>query len=196
MKIKYKKSAILTFDNGKEVHCQWLGKGMFCQAWQNKNDVYLIVDSVNDPSKEILCSIYKEEGKVKHLPGCQRIDTYGDKYVYLMPYYRNITAKDKEAWKQYRELKNFRESISSFAHKCQHDVNLEVLKFIPKSPIRNALELLLNWSTNYGDQIGWEFSPRNLGVDSRGNLILRDVMFDCEKIEKIWKEREKRRRRF
>ena len=51
--------------------------------------------------------------------------------------------------------------------------------------ITEALELLISYGSNYGSSISFEFAPRNLATDKRGNLILLDALFDRETAEKI-----------
>jgi hypothetical protein len=114
-----------------------------------------------------------------------------------MPYYANITAKDKEAWRIYKTLKKIANEVFNALRKkhgikfslaylgCDHRQLIvdRAHRRVPRS-VTNALQKLINGGGNYGCGITFEFAPRNIGVDKKGKIIFRDILFDADKIEK------------
>lgn len=112
-RIKHIRQASLTNDDGRETPVSYLGKGMFCEAWQNGTGVYLIVREVKgqmDYSKEILSQYLQHEDN-PHIPQCQQLGGFGsgEAYIYKMPFYEKLTAKHITAWADYRELSKIRQ---------------------------------------------------------------------------------------
>lgn len=189
--------------DGTTLRAEYLGKGRYATAWQVAGPtgrVYLFVKEGTCYMKEALLPMWVGEGSQRspHLPevkkhedACVRGQWYD---VYSMPYYRTLTAKDGEAWKQYRELlranEQARKEILRSSWPCKllsregHTVNWRTIELadVPE-PLKEGLEDLTNAIASFGCGCTLEFAPRNLGVDAEGRLILRDVAFDAEKIE-------------
>lgn len=177
---------------GNPLLVEYLGKGHYCTAWRHKNNVFLFVKG--DYLKEPLLSL---QG-MKHIPKLEQLESSNDALIYKTLFYPNITAKDKKAWGHYKSLsealENARKQIQE-KHGWQrlqsygHEINNFVAEQFSGS-LGTALKELVYEACNYGSGVTFEFAPRNLGVDSKGNLVLRDVLFDAEK---IFEEREKMR---
>lgn len=159
-----------------------IGKGMFSIAYRDTSNktrarkVYIVSD---DPAKEciaLFCNTRK-----KHIPSIKRLECEKEgKAIYEMPYYFPIRASlHPVAWKQYRELEHIFDVEWSLVSK--HDYGFRVMKAVNKSKtlpkaLKEAVVNMIENMYNYTDKMFLEISPRNIKVDSRGNLILLDIM--------------------
>ena len=55
---------------------------------------------------------------------------------------------------------------------------------MPCAAMVRALELLRDNAANYGADWTFEFSPRNLATTPKGQLVLLDVVFSLEAVER------------
>lgn len=205
MKLKPIRAAILTLNNGTEAHVERIGKGRYSTAWKNGSAVYVQTHE-KDYGKELLCQI---TGKA-HLPVIEHIGTEGIYNWYKMPLYQKLTAKQKEAWLDYRHLQGLqKESFSEeraavgwrgdinpasvndrFLDKVRQDVHLV------NSHYDAAIESLVEWCSNYGET--WlieELQARNCAVDANGELILLDPVFDLAEVRADQKRKSERAQR-
>ena len=53
----------------------------------------------------------------------------------------------------------------------------------------DAVRGLHEMSKNYGDQYDFEFSPRNVATDDQGKLVLLDVLFNRDNVDRVMKAR-------
>ena len=178
-----------------------LGKGMFTKAYvttqQRKPTVYLVTeDQVYD--KEILREISRNTSS-KHLPRVEEVGYTHNATVYRMPLYHSPLRKGEspQAWAQYQVLRQCWKEADELVygrsrwnrniwdgHKLINAV-VECARHrkLPRGLVR-ALKLLQDTSGNYGSTYSFEFSPRNLATDDKGNLILLDVLFNQENVMK------------
>ncbi len=188
--------------DGERFAAEYLGRGAFATAYKRRDGrVFLFVRDGTDYSKECLAGCDSNP----HLPEVKRHDeTYiRGRYfqVYSMPYYRKLTAADGEAWAHYRALAAAREvavprytyerPLSSWGLYLIQDVLDATRGEVPESLTR-ALQDLMDNAANYGCGMTCEFVRRNLGVGEQGQLVLRDVLFDAER---VWRDRQERLRR-
>ncbi len=93
---------------GEKLPATFLGKGHWSTGYLVDSIVYLFTKG--DYLKEAAMHAIGE-----HLPPVkwyERLERYPENIdVYSMPYYRNITAQDKEAWAILRELKRTAERV-------------------------------------------------------------------------------------
>jgi hypothetical protein len=54
-----------------------------------------------------------------------------------------------------------------------------------------ALEILMSTAANYSNEFTFEFSPRNLATDAKGNLVLLDMLFDRDVLRRLRAQRAK-----
>ena len=182
--------------DGKEYPAIYLGCGRYCRAFLVEETVYCFVRA-EEHMKECV-SMWCDSSP--HIPPIERHDPVNGVYtqVYSMPYYRNIQASDKEAWEILKTLQKAHsravaESPGSI-YLFGADINRKIINLvrtqIPDSVVE-ALENLADAACNYGCGVLMEFGRRNIGVDSEGRIVFRDVLFDAEKLN-----RQKRRRNF
>lgn len=198
--------------DGKKMDATFLGKGHHATAWLVGETVYLFV---GDAMKELLW-IGLDHGNQTdpHLPQIKRHDDdpRTGKQVYSMPYYKPLTAQDKSAWADYKAVKLALEQAQeeirkqygmNFAYRL-HNAEIADRVFVGPPPAGMktwgvsspefifSVQRLSSMMPNYGMGVGFEFAPRNLGVDREGRLILRDVVYDAEK---LYQEYEAKRRK-
>lgn len=183
--------------DGKEIEATYLGKGRHATAYRAGDTVYLFVFDEGEHMKEALALFGPDDSP--HVP---KITTHEEQHargkylkVYSMPFYRNITAKDADAWKILKTLADAAERIIRekymFNEKPLHqwgqyfmnDVIDATRGQIPDS-VTEALQSIADAGANYGMGIAFEFGKRNIGVDDAGNIVFRDIIFDSEKIHK------------
>jgi hypothetical protein len=181
--------------DGKKLDAEFLGQGHYAKAYRVGDDVYLFVTECY--MKEAIEGI---EGP--HIPKVERHDVVSsrsgeDTYVYKMPFFEPLTPKHAAAWAQFRELQRATEEAKEalaeeYGQKGRsfrliydgYAVNDRLIDIaqVPAS-LKTALRDMASNASNYGAGVTFEFAKRNLGVDKSGNLILRDVLFDSEKLE-------------
>ena len=115
-----------------------------------------------------------------------------------MPFYQKLTAKAKVAWAQAKVLQKCLNEASKNSVD-QHD-NIHVVHYgyeimdgvvdcvnsanLPKD-LCNAVSLLRDAATNYGDDYTFEFNRANLAVWHNGDLILLDTLFSMATVRKM-----------
>lgn len=193
--------------DGKAMEATFLGRGRYAKAFQHGETVYLFVKGCY--MKNALTEFAES---MPHLPAIVQHDSEEDRdgavYVFSMPFYRTLTAGDIRAWADYKELKRaneqaykevcggmpgFKDRRSLQTH--GYEVNRRMIDLAQVSDeLKAALSELADAICNYGSGCTFEFAPRNLGVDAEGRLILRDIAFDSEEVERERMEKAKRAR--
>lgn len=174
-----------------------IGKGMFATVYREtigKQRVFSVVDAgVYD--KEIAAMAHENEPRNPHLP---RVTTFGiltdDRRVYEMPFYdvpfrvANASPEARSAFTALRKCIGgiYPTSIDERGYETAGR-KLECIEAagarIP-SKLVDAVRELHDASINYGDEYDFEFSPRNVATDDRGNLVLLDVLFSRENVRR------------
>jgi hypothetical protein len=190
-------------DGSPIIKADFLGRGHFAEAYMAGSYVYLLVNG--DSMKEALCQWCDPR---PHLPeitdlGESVSGSWGktvERKVYRMLWYAKLEkTRHPKAWAQFRALeKLMAEACADIQHKYRDDnrfgfgrYGFETMQLLcrkahaAKLPraLCQALDDLCDAASLYGSGCMFEFSRRNLGVDTRGRLILRDVLFDAEKLE-------------
>ena len=192
----------LVSPDGKEKSVKRVGKGTFATVYQVEGDTKRVVIEVPDDiyDKEILAEVYRQqEGrKNPHLPAIEYAGTTRTGRLYLMDRYKMPLRKaNTKNWKDYQALRacweealrnvQGRHNYRAFMYSGHEILNETVecsKKHKVKKSIRDALGELRDWSANYGSSYTFEISPRNVGTDAKGNLVLVDVLFDMNKLAK------------
>lgn len=154
-----------------------IGKGLFSKVYQ-LNEKEVLIKS-EDLVKECL-ALYIGS---KLFPKCEIID----RGLYKMKYYPKVTSL-KESLKpaQYKLYRELRELSIGYV-KNRHDNYYkwrEQFETVRNKNVREQLTDALDELINYGSDISFEISPRNVAVD-KGNLILLDCFFFQNQAEKI-----------
>jgi hypothetical protein len=163
------------YDKPTTLEVEKLGQGMFTKAYKVLSEVYLLTC---DPMKEIYTIITGT-----HLPVTEKIGYQGEKEVYRSVLYQPLTKEHTAAWGHFRELKRLLgDSRGTYVRYVEED-KIESLS-IPNQ-MKHDLINLFNWALNYDYNSFFEVSPRNLKVDSDGNLILLDVVVSLTTLRQV-----------
>ncbi len=161
---------------------EYLGKGSFSTCFKVDSLVYSFVRTDKDHvdySKEAI-SQWAEENP--HIPEFKNVGDFKNGEVYTSPLYNELTKKNKQAWSQYKLIaslanKNLRYNKKGYNLFINREF-IDSLKDVISDEIFNALHILNDAMSNYGDFYMMEFPKRNLKVNDEGNLILLDVFFN------------------
>jgi hypothetical protein len=175
--------AIVEVD-GVKYPATYIGRGKFSRTFRVGDRV--VYYTKGDCAKEVLAMFGERR---THLPEIIRhndVVVYGKHWrerdrwqVYSSPYYRDVTAKDKEAWRLINLLQRvWIDALNDRFSGTQSYKFFEFLwsrKDVPRS-IVNDLEYIYEVSKNYCDEIYFDLHRKNFGVNEYGTLIFRDVI--------------------
>lgn len=178
-----------------------IGRGMFSTVYR-KNAKTVLIKSV-DPVKECMAlgwfpprsRMFPKTTRVAILYDDQGTALYEQRYY---PKVKSLKAALKPAeWEFYRELRdNVWRSCNVFGNdQFKILVSLQALiKALPSKYARKKAALLgaVDALTNYGPDIRFEISPRNMAAHN-GNLILLDCFFMTEKMKEVRTQQRKMR---
>jgi hypothetical protein len=199
---------VLRLPGRAPIKIKKLGAGAFATAYLTTEVtppvVYVFTpDDVYD--KELLAMARDAEPQNPHLPRVEKVGETRDQTIYAMPLYRTPLRKADSAsgWQDYAILKHCREG--AYAHwdargrtgKRGYRINEETVACAERAGVSpstlEALRILVDTAANYSDDYVFEFSPRNLGTDDAGALVLLDPLYDREKLQ-AKQQRERRKR--
>lgn len=195
---------IITLPDGNTVAVEKLGKGHSTQAYRGVDGwAYLFVKpDARDPAKDVLVDLTARLGEdavlhhpfAVHIPWIEHVGWAGKTLVFREPLYLKL-AKGSSAAKQARALAKL--DVNVGAHKFTVDYKraqvdavaaLATAGKIPQS-VADAVAHMSEFLEDYGDGWVFEFPPRNLAQDADGNLILLDVIFDLDALQKLRREK-------
>lgn len=170
-----------------------IGKGAFSVAMATvepdrktgEHRVFLFAnDDVYD--KEILATAHDDDHRNPHIPHVEKFGSTRDQTVYVMPLYNAPLRKanDPKGWKDYAAVKKCHDKVlRDLGYDAYgYNVNDATVECAREAGVResvvDALETLANSAANYSEHYHFEFAPRNLATDAKGNLILLDVLYD------------------
>jgi len=150
---------------------QLIGQGMFTKAYR-KNKTRVLLKSI-DPIKE--CMSLGGFPPSRLFPIIDRIGTE----LYEMKYYPKVTslkgALDTKDYLMYKELRALSISYQRNPHDSYNAWKTSFSKLKTRR-LKEALLGALDAITNYGSDIGFEISPRNVAVNN-GKLVLLDCFY-------------------
>ena len=175
-----------------------IGRGMFSTVYR-KNAKTVLIKSV-DPVKECMAMgwfpssrMFPKTTRVAILDDDQGTALYEQRYY---PKVKSVKAALKPAeWEFYRELREMQSNINPFLDDYKALDSLQsLIKALPSKYARKKAALLgaIDALTNYGQDIRFEISPRNVAAHN-GNLILLDCFFMAEKAKEVRTQQRKRR---
>ena len=166
-----------------------IGKGLFSNVYSEESLDYVVITK-NDYIKEAMAVEWFPESI--HFPKIEEIEIKGDYYWKMKKY--NKTKKIKgllndHDYKFYTELRKIFKNKPIIKNK--YDSFSVLYKLFSESSLTDdQKELMLNALTacsNYGSDVDFEISPRNIFIDS-GRLILADCFFIISQAEEIRKK--------
>ena len=117
-------------------------------------------------------------------------------YIYLWQKAMSLKAALKPVeWEFYQKLRETQSNINPFLDDYKALDSLQsLIKALPSKYARKKAALLgaIDALTNYGQDIRFEISPRNVAAHN-GNLILLDCFFMAEKAKEVRTQQRKRR---
>jgi hypothetical protein len=197
--------------SGERISVRKIRQGSFSKVYEINNDPYNILVNTKGgiSDKEILSGIYEDELSLSpddrnpHLPQVREIGFAQDGRFYVMKKYKMPLRKgDTEDWSDYLSIKRCWVEAQSLVYNRNsnrkykteyYNLGGEILNEVVNCAIKNnikqslieALESLKNSASAYGGEYGFEISPRNVGSDEYGNLVLVDVIFDMKAMHNI-----------
>lgn len=163
-----------------------IGAGQFAVAYrsdENPDNVYLFVKDTELARECVMQVSRQNEDSNPHLPLMTIVEQAEKTNVYLTRYSDKLTKKKyPQAWEIAKRLRLHKENSRWQTPSNWHILCADIIEkarndsAIPDS-IVEALEHIESWASAYGSDYMFEFPARNLGVDSNGNLVLRDILF-------------------
>ncbi|MNQ98128.1 hypothetical protein D3C85_1138020 [compost metagenome] len=164
----------------KTTGLKLIGKGAFTRCYRLDESTVLLKS--RDPIKE--CMAHGMFPKSPVFPIVECGDECGE---YRMKYYpRGGSLKntlDPDQWEIYKTLRALFDSIGYV--KNPHDRYSKLYTLFQELPdnIRDDMTYALDAVANYGSDIGFEISPRNVATDN-GKLVLLDCFFLVSELKK------------
>ena len=199
----------LVSPDGESKAVKRIGKGTFSSVYALSGDttdkqarefVYVETpETIYD--KEIIAEVYRQQDGPRnpHLPQIEFLGHTANGRLYRMRRYKMPLRKAAtKNWEDYQSLRKcWEEALEEVRRKrgygrqfmySGHEILQATVdcakKRKVKKRLRDALEALKDWSAMYGSAYTFEISPRNVGTDRKGNLVLVDVLFDMEEVAK------------
>lgn len=156
-----------------------IGTGSFSTVYRKGNSSHVLIVST-DPVKECMSMGWFPDSRL--FPKVTRI-SYNDDgtQTFTMKYYDKVTAPKKQlnerSYKLYKALRGL--DITYCKDHLLYDKWVKAFNELPKEfkAAKEALLEAVSALTNYGSDISFEISPRNIAVTKSGNLILLDCFF-------------------
>tara|TARA_R110000772_G_scaffold268686_3_gene397523 strand:+ start:7288 stop:7794 length:507 start_codon:yes stop_codon:yes gene_type:complete len=157
-----------------------IGKGLFSTAYLQENNT-VVLKSV-DPIKE--CMSFGWFPESNFFPKIEHIDFE----LYSMKYYPKVKSLKKSLtpkhWDIYKELRKLDIGIVDNRYNYL-DSWREEFKKVTNKTVKNALIEAVEACANYGSDVRFEISPRNVAVSKTGKLILLDCFFIQSKADQV-----------
>lgn len=155
-----------------------IGSGAFSKVYHEAGSPYVYINST-DPVKECMALGWFPTSRV--FPKIKFSDN--PKYRYKMRYYPRVrslkSSLDTAEWGKYQALRCM--------YKVTRSLSLEdAFKTLPYRGLRNALIDSIDALANYGEDVCFEVSPRNVAAWG-GKLILLDTFFMRSALDKARK---------
>ena len=198
----------------ESIKVQYLGRGAFSKVyWDGKKRVVIVIDedTCGEMTKSMLADLNAREGEQPFIPYVMELGWLpkpkgsGWLRVYESPLYKSPLRKTDslEAWNMSKVLieviklsKNvtFNKNLAKWSLDSRYRTatTMESLDEEPPNDVDasnwkafcETVAYLCRESVNYSSQWLMEASPRNLATDGNGQLILLDIFFDKQALNK------------
>lgn len=172
-----------------------IGKGAFSRVYMSDEIDKNVIILTNDPAKECL-SMNWHDNESGVFPTLERVDCNDDCHVYTQKYYPRVRSLKNnlkpDQWELYKELRN----LSSNTNYCENKYNRyqNLYEAFENADIEETVKYdllsMLDALSNFGPDIVFEISPRNVTVDN-GKLILIDCFFFVSALDEVLKKKRK-----
>lgn len=159
---------------------QLIGKGSFTKAYLNVEDNRVYLDS-NDPIKEVMALGWFPESSLFPKITLEKTGYYSMEYY---PKVRSLKQNlDADQYAIYNLLRTFHCSFTGRNKYDAYQFYYEAFGTIQDEELRETMQEALDACGNFGTDIGFEISPRNVAT-KEGKLILLDCFFNCTHLDK------------
>jgi hypothetical protein len=156
-----------------------IGAGSFSSVYRKGNSDHVLIVST-DPVKECMGLGWFPDSRL--FPKVTRL-SYNDDgtQTFTMKYYDKVTSPklqlNERSYKLYKALRKL--DVTCQDANLLHDKWRKAFNGIPVEfkVAKKALSEAVDALTNYGPDISFEISPRNIAVTKAGNLVLLDCFF-------------------
>ena len=166
-----------------------IGRGAFTKAYLT-DDSKVLLDSVC-PIKECMANGWFPDSDL--FPEIEHLDEYNVGYrTYIMPYYEKVTNPSKQLdpdqhaiYKELREIGHAQINLSICKSTLYFfDFWHKEFNKIKNQDLRDIMKEALDACGNYGTDIMFEISPRNIAV-KKGKLVLLDCFASVRVLKDI-----------
>ena len=160
-----------------------IGTGAFSKVYHNDNEKHVHIKS-DDYVKECMAMGWFPNARC--FPKVKESTEHG--YDYMMTYYPKHTSLKKSLkpaeWAKYQELRRI---FDEYAYDSEADYFTwrKAFKTIKNRTLRKHMLEALDSLADYGQDIKFEISPRNVAVSPARNLILLDVFFFRSQLQEV-----------
>jgi len=155
-----------------------IGKGTFSKVYR-KGDENVVAVHSTDPAKECMSLGFFPDSRL--FPKITRVSVGEECTLYTMAYYPKVRAPKKVLNTRDYELYRLLRDISSLipCDSERYNTYMTLFDAIPDKFAAERKDLVeaLTALSNYGQDIGFEISPRNISATADGDLILLDCFF-------------------
>lgn len=173
-----------------------IGKGSFSRVADMGNTV--LIESIDDVKNCFANGLMPDSDYlpcIDFAPAKYDIDKVKAGYdvnYYISPKYTRVTVPKKQLRKdEYKIYSELRKVFKSITYKQNKNLNMYCIRdAINDSGLSDDMKELLNECidslANYGTDICFEISPRNIATNDKGDLILLDVFFFHSQLKKVY----------
>lgn len=166
-----------------QFYKKYFARGAFTKAYRSIDGKWVKLIS-NCPIKEAMALGWCCDSV--HIPKIWRINTN----TYILPFYPRVSLKSgllPGQYALYKELRRLHANCAANTPKNRLDYYNywhTVLAEVSCISAKKALLSILEAASNFGSDIGFEISPRNVAV-SNGHLVFLDLFFSVSSLEKV-----------
>ena len=161
--------------NMSRISMKLIGRGTFTRVYQ-KSQTRVFLKSV-DPVKECMSLGFFPNSRL--FPKIDRIDTE----EYEMRYYEKVSSLKKSLVPKHYQIYQALRKIDACYTSGYEDLYHHFSR-IENRRLRKAMIGAIDALAGYGEDIGFEISPRNVAVTPTGKLILLDCFFMISALDK------------
>jgi len=165
------------------IKLQQIGKGSFSTVYKLNSNKVLIKS--NDYTKECMAHGWGFDSSL--FPKV----SFEDNDFYSMKLYPKCKAPKKElnkrSYERYTLLRKLMNETFTHNKYDKYDKLYKLFSDIKDKTLKEALLNAIDGLSNYGSDIGFEISPRNISFTKSGNLILLDCFFFISQLEETRK---------
>lgn len=162
--------------------CKLIGRGAFTKAYLRAHDNKVILES-SCPIKECMSLGWFPDSEL--FPKITRVESE----VYEMEYYPKVSSLknnlNPDQYKIYKDLRNLYNK-HQWNSNPYNSLSLYYAEFekLDNKELALLMQEAIEGCSNYGSDIAFEISPRNVAVKN-GKLILLDVFYSISKLKQV-----------